>query len=158
MIACSLILPRSFDAGERSLMKQFVFREDLFEARMMRRIQRQIETHRLISLVELCRGLKVPPGVVRPYIERMIARGAIRRLRPVQYCNDDRDYYHSSSLRPDKRSPASATLLNRMNNRAGGWLMQVDFGRFQAPKTCAAASRAGAVCRHEGGVAMPAGA
>ncbi len=129
MIVCSLILPRSSDEEERSLMKQFVFREDLNEARMMRRIKRQLDTHRLISLVDLCRALKVPPGVVRPYLERMLAGGSIRRLRPVEYNKEDRDYYHPASLRPGKRSAPSLTLMGAIKNRARGWLAQAELSR-----------------------------
>jgi hypothetical protein len=104
-------------------MKQFVFREDMLEARMTRRIGREIEKHRLISLVDLSRSLNLPAGVLKFYLKKMAESGSVKLLRPVKYDKEDYDYYHLSSLKPQRRPRIRPSFLKKFKNRAGGWLV-----------------------------------
>ena len=74
-------------------MERFVFREDLAERHLEQRIRKSLEIQQVVSFEELCRDGDVPVGTVRALLDAMIARREVERLRPVNYENDDMDFF-----------------------------------------------------------------
>lgn len=103
-------------------MERFLFREDLAERHLERRIRKSLEIQRLVSFEELCQDADAPAGAVHALLDVMIERREVERLRPLRYEKDDLDYF---LLREAQRPFSTFAWCHRRLDRRRGWLDRI---------------------------------
>lgn len=75
---------------------KYVFRNELKEGYLEVSIRKLLETHNLLNVMEFCRNTGLSDGLIRAILETMIERREVERLRPLNYENDDMDFFRLS--------------------------------------------------------------
>lgn len=72
---------------------KYTFRNELKCGSLEQIIREWLEMHDLMNVDNLCCKTGFPESAIRPALEAMLARGEIERLRPLEYENDDMDFF-----------------------------------------------------------------
>ena len=94
---------------------KYIFRNELQDSSMEQWIRKMLEIHDLMNIDDLCRDSGCSDADIRSILDALIQRHEVERLRPVNYENDDMDFFRL--CRPAR---AAATGVN-----GAGWFVRI---------------------------------
>ena len=72
---------------------KYVFRNELKDSSMEQWIRKMLEIHDLMNIDDLCRDSGCSNADIHSILDSLIQRREVERLRPVNYENDDMDFF-----------------------------------------------------------------
>lgn len=72
---------------------KYVFRNELKDGGMEQWIRKMLEIHDLMKIDDLCRDSGCSKADISSILDTLIQRREVERLRPVDYENDDMDFF-----------------------------------------------------------------
>jgi len=72
---------------------KYIFRNELKAGSMEQWIRKMLEIHDLMNIDDLCRDSGCSKAAILSILDTLIQRREIERLRPLDYENDDMDFF-----------------------------------------------------------------
>lgn len=89
---------------------KYIFRNELKAGSMEQWIRKMLEIHDLMNIDDLCRDSGCSKAAILSILDTLIQRREIERLRPLNYENDDMDFFR---LRVQQRQARIETNRGR---------------------------------------------